>query len=133
MCGADAAGIPARKLAEGLPPRVRGRRFISGLRHVLQGTTPACAGQTNERSRQRTMVRDYPRVCGADLPQMQDIDPRMGLPPRVRGRRAADHGTVPEEGTTPACAGQTRTVPDGCVAITDYPRVCGADSRKVET
>ena len=54
-------------------------------------------------------------------------EPEAGLPPRARGRRLHTPAFLDAVGTTPACAGKTRTRdrPDG--RGWDYPRVRGED------
>ena len=105
----------------------RGRRPQGNDIEGGRGTIPACAGQTCRCPRCASGTRDHPRVCGADCPGRIVLHARKGPSPRVRGRldnRVPGHR---EQGTIPACAGQTSR--SGCRPWTDWdhPRVCGAD------
>ena len=69
----------------GSPPRVRG--IHSGL-HVLpllQGITPACAGNTSQGLFSFSYLGDHPRVCGEYYTCNTLYNTNTGSPPRVRG------------------------------------------------
>ena len=51
----------------GLPPRVRSRRPPVQPPTAQGGITSACAEQTRDLSRPNARMRDYLRVCGADV------------------------------------------------------------------
>jgi len=86
VCGADQSDGKTAMAMQGLPPRVRGRLKERTLKKSLQGTTPACAGQTLRLGGRSHGAGDYPRVCGADCPIRSWSARYWGLPPRVRGR-----------------------------------------------
>ncbi len=67
VCGDDQPTPAPGSEPTGLPPRVRGRRWVGSRRPSRLRATPACAGTT--------AVADHAGALGG------------GLPPRVRGRR----------------------------------------------
>ena len=66
------------------------------------GTTPACAGKTEDAWRLWKAMRDYPRVRGEDCGGYYQQTNIAGLPPRARGRRGGARHGVGQMGTTPA-------------------------------
>ena len=73
----------------GSPPRVRGKRELSGTRWIYSGLTPACAGKTgstSSRSAPTCGPRAHPRVCGENEVGVKVTADLEGSPPRVRGK-----------------------------------------------
>ena len=87
MCGATWLESHPFTGSEGLSPRVRGNQVITNLPLNLDGPIPACAGQPAVVSMLFSLVRAYPRVCGATQTTGKVIPELKGLSPRVRGNR----------------------------------------------
>ena len=64
VCGEKMPCGPCSPLGPGSPPRVRGKDFLTHLKILLVGITPACAGKSRQRQPLNMWVRDHPRVCG---------------------------------------------------------------------
>ena len=86
VCGANGPGRAEYVTGAGSSPRVRGRLGTTHPPRQLLGLIPACAGQTQCRSRVAMATRAHPRVCGADLPNAISCTRQSGSSPRVRGR-----------------------------------------------
>ena len=125
VCGENGSVLCSQRIAQGSPPRVRGKRSPdSGYPHV-NGITPACAGKTILIGYSLAIGKDHPRVCGENGAQTEVYHETLGSPPRVRGKRATGAGRNRRSGITPACAGKT---PSNCPTKStsrDHPRVCG--------
>ena len=87
VCGATFFGLLSSFFRLGLSPRVRGNQVITNLPLNLDGPIPACAGQPAVVSMLFSLVRAYPRVCGATQTTGKVIPELKGLSPRVRGNR----------------------------------------------
>ena len=87
--------------------------------------TPACAGNSGKYSPQFSQPRDHPRVCGEQCASVEVFSALWGSPPRVRGTVPGDPSGKPEEGITPACAGNSLLSFWGSGPAKDHPRVCG--------
>ena len=72
-------------------------------------------------------LRDYLRVCGADLRRAGPVFAGQGLPPRVRSRLVDGQIGDGSRGITSACAEQTDWAAACSCWARDYLRVCGAD------
>ena len=126
-CGDDRHGHGCSASCAGRPPRVRGRRPLTGSRGRPARKTPAGAG-TTRRSRTRTSWRsEDPRGCGDDL-RVGWVQPApTGRPPRVRGRHARLPLGRVLVGKTPAGAGTTQRKGLAEPAAEEDPRGCGDD------
>ena len=71
----------------GLPPQVRGARFVRYSQHRVEGLTPAGAGSTSCARCSTLTSRAYPRRCGEHKTTTATANPPSGLPPQVRGAR----------------------------------------------
>ena len=93
-------------MAEGSPPRGRGKDFrrFKGLHAV--GITPAWAGKRRRCSAFRTLPWDHPRVGGEKLSISQCTKFCEGSPPRGRGKGTDAHKCLGCQGITPAWAGK---------------------------
>ena len=78
-------------------------------------------------TRRTRRIRDYPRVRGEDTLLRKNMRRKGGLPPRARGRPHGLEFGGRIEGTTPACAGKTRSGSCPRPRRWDYPRVRGED------
>ena len=109
VCGKDPFGICLFRFWRGSPPRMRERRRDTGTEPELKGITPAYAGKTYPPSRQATIGKDHPRVCGKD-PRTWARGPwKRGSPPRMRERLSTCLLPSSTPGITPAYAGKTET------------------------
>ena len=75
--------------------------------------------------------QDHPRVCGEKPERKAPRRPRLGSPPRMRGKETDSRRQCCSAGITPAYAGK-RTL--FCLAgrrNRDHPRVCGEKKRTV--
>ena len=125
-CGATSLTRCAISACEGLPPRVRGNRSTPANRPSTLGPTPARAGQPRPYGQGVVRSRAYPRACGAT----DDGEPvamnDSGLPPRVRGNHERSARLNPQQGPTPARAGQPARSARSDTRLWAYPRACGA-------
>ena len=64
VCGENIEFGSPPIVAEGSPPRVRGKPYASGQVDTVTRITPACAGKTTYCNVARKETRDHPRVCG---------------------------------------------------------------------
>ena len=70
-------------------------------------------------------IGDHPRVCGEHLDELPISGCQAGSSPRVRGTPWLAPLGGGEMGIIPACAGNTRSVPQPWALRRDDPRVCG--------
>ena len=130
VCGGSDDLKAARRVAEGLSPRVRGKP--DGVREHLwaERSIPACAGEAPPDRRWGAGAEVYPRVCGGSPPAPPRARAPAGLSPRVRGKPLTINGVTSYRGSIPACAGEAfcggRRGPGGRV----YPRVCGGSAAR---
>ncbi len=99
------------------------RRFV---KKVNPGwITPACAGNTSITRRIHRARWDHPRLCGEHGNAFSVSCNTLGSPPPVRGTLLHHGLTCQNPGITPACAGNTYTIPHFRCSIWDHPRLCG--------
>ena len=107
-------------------PRVCGEKFPATFRPVsIHRITPAYAGKSFSGFRRLPEPRDHPRVCGEKLNITAQPSPRIGSPPRMRGKDL--HAELDRQlgRITPAYAGKSHIMPRLYVKAKDHPRVCG--------
>ena len=112
----------------GSPPRMRGKGTFGGCGAGPCGITPAYAGKSSPAGNCRSVWWDHPRVCGEKPERKAPRRPRLGSPPRMRGKETDSRRQCCSAGITPAYAGK-RTL--FCLAgrrNRDHPRVCGEKS-----
>ena len=105
VCGEYINSFDVQQAATGSPPRVR------GILYIRKGSIRP--------------VTVHPRVCGEYRPWQLRGWVSCGSPPRVRGILFAYFASFRIDRFTPACAGNTYTVGDGCAGPAVHPRVCG--------
>ena len=94
-------------LITGRSPRARGRPSARQAPAGRWRSIPACAGETDGRLVIWASSEVDPRVRGGDAPAQQCLRTSPGRSPRARGRHVvADHAEV-DDGSIPACAGET--------------------------
>ncbi len=109
----------------GPPPRTRGTLHQPVDPLVLQGTTPAYAGNAKEPQAKPPAHGDHPRVRGERAALFKVSLRHPGPPPRTRGTLEDACLDLEHVGTTPAYAGNAPP-PDGYPTTTrDHPRVRG--------
>ena len=104
---------------------MRGIRGASAARSTCTGTTPACAGNTAPTLENRVQCGDHPCVCGEYGQRVQPVTLDTGPPLRVRGIPQSSQANRLSIGTTPACAGNTRSAIVDFKDPGDHPCVCG--------
>ena len=67
VCGEQGWVIAACSASRGSPPRVRGTVITTSWRMSECRITPACAGNSGQRTGKMPRCRDHPRVCGEQL------------------------------------------------------------------
>ena len=114
-CGEWRGRPEHRRHMSGLPPRVRGMVLVGVLRRGDVGLTPAGAGLTPAGAGNgpchrcsRCCRQAYPRGCGEWSRWPWRCWALEGLPPRVRGMDVGYVGISPQNGLTPAGAGNGR-------------------------
>ena len=106
VCGEKVSSTPAKAVAAGSPPRVRGKETRHFRLLLPSGITPACAGKRPFTPPPFCIVRDHPRVCGEKTELGRKNEQYQGSPPRVRGKAAFRRILESLRGITPACAGK---------------------------
>ena len=129
VCGGSPVTQEVSDMADGLSPRVRGKRSIPGRHRPSPGSIPACAGEATGRNMAQSYDMVYPRVCGGSHRQHRLGPGRQGLSPRVRGKPLYALYRCDDTRSIPACAGEARPdhQPAGRHGV--YPRVCGGSRR----
>ena len=107
VCGEKTVIHKNDRIAQGSPPRVRGKVADCGNYTALIGITPAYAGKSCQRLPERSGLQDHPRVCGEkDFEEIQDWR-EEGSPPRMRGKVCHTDRISSYSRITPAYAGKS--------------------------
>ena len=106
-CGEKAAGGGGVTLAEGSPPRMRGKGKQCKFIYHIPGITPAHAGKSSTPQANVYGSGDHPRACGEKVNAMDDARLALGSPPRMRGKEALGRVRAFLPGITPAHAGKS--------------------------
>ena len=69
--------------------------------------------------------QDHPRVCGEKPERKAPRRPRLGSPPRMRGKETDSRRQCCSAGITPAYAGKRHRETAQELFFRDHPRVCG--------
>ncbi len=112
-------------MAQGSPPRVRGKGAVKIKAQPQAGITPACAGKRLIVTSHNARTWDHPRVCGEKPEFLKSLSQGAGSPPRVRGKEPICISMFCRFGITPACAGKSPLHAFQPAAWGDHPRVCG--------
>ena len=125
VCGEKDILPQTEILAQGSPPRMRGKvhPLLTECRH--SGITPAYAGKSKRNCQQTEQNQDHPRVCGEKEELVVITGAALGSPPRMRGKESKFQPGIPENGITPAYAGKSPMTPTTRTCTWDHPRVCG--------
>ena len=125
MRGEYTAYIPITHRQRGSPPLARGIHRSVHIPVLLSGITPACAGNTIEEMRRERLWRDHPRLRGEYSVPGILMHWKQGSPPLARGILCITFCLADGAGITPACAGNTLTLPAGRNCPRDHPRLRG--------
>ena len=90
----------------GSPPRRRGKDAVQRHATCGVGITPAWAGKRMQVSPKPTLPQDHPRVDGEKCFSVHSDTPRLGSPPRRRGKGVPALEVAQHIGITPAWAGK---------------------------
>ena len=113
------------KEVEGSPPHTRGIQVVQHLLLVLQGITPAHAGNTYPTREERSHWRDHPRTRGEYIECVFSVASPMGSPPHTRGIQLDSLEAAQKDGITPAHAGNTPFLTAPMRSCRDHPRTRG--------
>ena len=108
-----------------LPPRARRIQISAGDAADLQGTTSACAENTDQLLPMIEHGRNYLRVRGEYRYRISGESSKQELPPRARRILGPGRGRRRTLGTTSACAENTPGAASRSCAIWNYLRVRG--------
>ena len=125
MCGKYLPSIPFPTSIGGSPPHVREILILEHDEKVMNGITPACAGNTEKYPRVRACLKDHPRMCGKYLLISWSIAAVLGSPPHVREILFPVCVDLSNFRITPACAGNTDLKHLILTLPQDHPRMCG--------
>ena len=86
VCGEKLGCHEHDVLRLGSPPRMRGKAILARLIVRRLRITPAYAGKRLRASTLTWQRRDHPRVCGEKIETVDDMEQKVGSPPRMRGK-----------------------------------------------
>ena len=128
VCGENMACWPARVSVSGSSPRVRRKRHERHVHARVPRLIPACAGKTVWVCAAVFGIPAYPRVCGENHSNSNDVVFSFGSSPRVRGKPVRTDGQLTINGLIPACAGKTAVRTNVSRVLRAHPRVCGENT-----
>ena len=114
----------------GSPPLARGTVPPHPFFKVDAGITPACAGNSGLRPWTTPRIRDHPRLRGEQIRLRQTAHGAQGSPPLARGTVLVLGLSLPKNGITPACAGNSRRRRKNTAQNRDHPRLRGEQCRR---
>ena len=125
MRGGTSTALRTIQWCRGLSPHARGNRKLKNRMDRPHGPIPACAGEPQNRGRDRGRKRAYPRMRGG-TPFLRSTGAGSGgLSPHARGNQGCLPVVLGIAGPIPACAGE----PIGFRPLTRiaaaYPRMRG--------
>ena len=106
------------------------RKVLGRIYGNLAVWIPACAGETTSGEDRTSLTQVHPRVRGGDLHPGRVDEPLQGPSPRARGRLASQRPQAANDGSIPACAGETRCYYGTAPRFRVHPRVRGGDAWK---
>ena len=128
-CGEKFNRIAKPFREQGSPPRMRGKVDAYTVQVVDGGITPAHAGKRPLSLRRSTAWWDHPRACGEKSAGAAERLPRLGSPPRMRGKVHVHPKRPEQSGITPAHAGKSQSLCGRTFHGQDHPRACGEKVR----
>ena len=124
-CGENAFLVSLLYSSHGSPPRMRGKPPRPDSLRGAHRITPAHAGKTFSIIFATCFNADHPRACGENVNVLAHLAPKLGSPPRMRGKLCRLRSLPRNPRITPAHAGKTFRSPSRAHAATDHPRACG--------
>ena len=106
VCGEKIIAHVIPKLAQGSPPRMRGKVLTIPTSSNCVGITPACAGKSSRNETCWHRPWDHPCVCGEKIEMPYELLLKEGSPPRMRGKARSRCFVVEVMRITPAYAGK---------------------------
>ena len=104
---------------------MRGKHYCRLQPFNLQRITPAGAGKTSQKKREKKNPKDHPRRCGENSKCGKKRAKPRGSPPQVRGKHADRRRQTMTLRITPAGAGKTGNYLNEVKNKGDHPRRCG--------
>ena len=114
-----------------LPPRARRIPCMSAMLYLPSGTTSACAENTWQTRTTKKSARNYLRVRGEYWGQPRQLLEKWELPPRARRILDSIYLDPVDNGTTSACAENTKWRSSLPETTGNYLRVRGEYLRKI--
>ena len=124
-CGEKFNPSPRSARALGSPPRMRGKDPRRSKKLMGGGITPAHAGKSGSSHWFKRREADHPRACGEKSAGAAEHLPRLGSPPRMRGKANLQIIADYFGGITPAHAGKRHQKQGRVPSAWDHPRACG--------
>ena len=109
----------------GTPPLARGILNCHLQIFLINGITPACAGNTWQGDKVQPTTKDHPRLRGEYIKRGKIFSDGLGSPPLARGIPWCQIRRHFMTGITPACAGNTRFITKIRRVAWDHPRLRG--------
>ena len=109
----------------GSPPHMRGTVGAFPFQYLLEGITPAHAGNSSECARQCSLSWDHPRTCGEQILSHLYHLSFVGSPPHMRGTDSETLPVAKKYRITPAHAGNRSPGINTQEGEKDHPRTCG--------
>ena len=116
----------------GSPPHMRGTVGAFPFQYLLEGITPAHAGNSSECARQCSLSWDHPRTCGEQILSHLYHLSFVGSPPHMRGTDSETLPVAKKYRITPAHAGNRSPGINTQEGEKDHPRTCG-EQRSLRT
>ena len=129
-CGEQRTRFRRMLRQAGSPPHMRGTELNGWLEQLIDGITPAHAGNSPSYFFHLFTIQDHPRTCGEQPSQTSERSLRRGSPPHMRGTEGGLRRRQARSRITPAHAGnRPRKNLDNCNKR-DHPRTCGEQPPK---
>ena len=125
MCGEKTDAQYQLPIMQGSPPHVRGKVGLRLIAAQDDGITPACAGKSEPPGSGLGASGDHPRMCGEKTKPQRVAPPKLGSPPRMRGKEHYRVARKVQSRITPAYAGKRTERASQLPGAQDHPRVCG--------
>ena len=124
-CGEKDRDADDYKPQSGSPPPMRGKVYMKRRLKCYARITPAHAGKSRSRHKDRYICRDHPRPCGEKRRPGAGCTAWRGSPPPMRGKAAVEDRPDHFGGITPAHAGKSIAPRAAVHEVRDHPRPCG--------
>ena len=112
--GEQTTAANPKSIIRGSPPLARGTADMLGRECYVGRITPACAGNSKADEEQKHRAKDHPRLRGEQSCFFVNSPTILGSPPLARGTERVRWRKGNYKGITPACAGNSHTIPHEC-------------------